>query len=135
MSNDLDDFAKDLLAAAMDLQTGKYAKQFLRKEGSKLRKKTVNKAKSKVNKRSGNLFKAIKRGKVYKYDGDLAVRVHGGKHTHLINNGHRIVDKNGNEHGFKEGIHFFESAEEDFGDEYEKDCLELIDDLLDNHDL
>ena len=141
--DDLDQFTRDLLSAAMNFEKGKHTKKFMRDEGSKLRKKTLSEAKSKVKKRTGNLFKGIKRGKVYKRDGDLAIRVYGADakseesapHIHLVNNGHRIVDKNGEEHGFVEGVHFFESAERDFQGEFYGDIETMIDELLDNHGL
>ncbi|MHC1723047.1 MAG: HK97 gp10 family phage protein [Aminipila sp.] len=131
----LDDFTQDLISAAQRLNKGKYAKQFLSKEGNALKKVTLTEARSKVVKKTGNLFKSIKRGRTYKYDGSLAVRVYGGSHSHLINNGHRIVDKNGTEHGFKEGVHFFESAQSRFQANFEKDTLNWIDKLLDENGL
>lgn len=140
----LDDFTKDLLSAANDLQNGKYAKQFIRKEGSKLRKETVKEAKSKVKKKTGNLFKGIKRGKAFSDDEDTMIRVYGtnpkgagdiAPHVHLLNNGHRIVDKNGREHSFKEGVHFFESALENFDSQFVNDIEGFVDDMLDNHGL
>ncbi|MEC1757381.1 hypothetical protein [Schinkia azotoformans] len=133
---ELDEFTRDLLNMAHDLDNGKHSKKFLRKEGTKLRKETLKSAKSKVKKQSGNLFKGIKRGKVYKYDGDLAIRTYGsGNHTHLLNSGHVIKGKNGKEHGFKEGEHFFEEAERNFRDEYYNDVEDWIDDLLKDHNL
>lgn len=133
---ELEEFSKDLLKAANDLEKGKHSKKFLKKEGSKLTKETLSEAKARVKEDTGNLFKGIKRGKPYKYEGDWNIRTYGsGSHTHLLNNGHRIVDKNGNEHGFKEGEHFFEKAEENFKNEYYNDVEKFIDDLLNNHDL
>jgi len=136
----LTDFENDLLELAQDLNNGKHAKTFLSKSGTKLKNATVKDAKSKVNKVTGNLFEGIKRGKPYKYfvDGSMAVRVYGGKkasHLHLLNDGHRIVDKNGKEHGFVEGKHFMESALKGYEDQYVKDTLDFLDDLLDNHGL
>lgn len=136
---ELSEFTRDLLSVANDLDRGKHASKFLRKEGNKLRKETLKEAKTKVKKKTGNLFKGILRGKVYKFQGkDLSVRVYGGHpayHIHLLNHGHRIVGKDGTEHGFKEGEHFFESAEANFKNEYFADVENFIDDLLDNHDL
>ncbi|QHI73786.1 HK97 gp10 family phage protein [Aminipila terrae] len=128
----LDDLSKDLISAALTLNKGNHAKQFLRKEGTDLKKVTLSEAKSKIRKRTGGLFKSIKKGKAYKYNGDLAIRVYAGKPGHLLNNGHRIVDKNGTEHGFKEGVHFLESAESKFEGTFETDTLKWIDGLLDN---
>ena len=136
--SELTDFREDLLSFAKDLHNGKHAKKFLGKSGTKLKNATVKDAKSKVNKVTGNLFEGIKRGKPYKYfvDRSMAVRVYGGKkasHLHLLNDGHRIVDKNDKEHGFVEGKHFMESALNGYEEQYVKDTLDFLDDLLDNH--
>ncbi len=131
----LDNLSKDLISAALTLNKGNHAKQFLRKEGAELKKITLSEAKSKIKKKSGDLFKSIKKGRTYKFNGDLAIRVYAGKHTHLLNNGHRIVDKNGTEHGFKEGAHFFEASQSQFEGTFEEDTLNWIDDLLNNYGL
>ena len=52
----------------------KAERRFLQKEGAKLRSKTKAQAR-KLGKKTGNYLKSIKRGKVYKYRGDKAVRV------------------------------------------------------------
>ena len=124
-------FEKNLIKLANDTMP-KESKKFLREEGTKLKKKTLAKAKEKVKKNSGNYFKSIKRGKVYKYDGDLSIRTYSGSpHAHLIENGHRIVDSEGNEHGFKEGEHVFEEAERQFQGEYFSDAQNFINEVLD----
>lgn len=119
----------------IDLATTKMpkeSKKFMRDEGTKLKKKTLAKAKQKVDKDSGNYHKSIKRGKVYKYKGDLSVRAYSGNPVaHLIENGHRIVDKNGVEHGFKEGEHIFSDAEKEFENQYYADVQKFIDYMLD----
>lgn len=132
------EFEEELLDLAKELNNGKEAKKFLRKTGTKLKNRTVKVAKSKINKKTGNLFKGIARGKPYKYyvDGSLAVRVYPknpANHAHLLNNGHRIVDKNGKEHGFAKGYHFFEDGADMYEEEYYKDTEDFLDDLLDNH--
>lgn len=136
--SELDDFDKELLSLAQDFERGKHAKRFLRKSGTKLKKKTLKLAKLRVKKKTGNLFKGIKRGKPYKYyvDGSWAVRIYAGApayHAHLLNNGHRIVDKNKKEHGFVKGYHFFEDAADDYEEEYYDDVQDFIDELLDDH--
>jgi len=137
----LDDLARDLLAASQNISNGKFSKAFLRKEGKKLTKKTLNTAKARVNKKTGNLFKGIKTGKVYKFggrDGALSIRAYGGSpsnHIHLLNSGHIIVDRAGNERGFKEGLHFFDDAAKEFEGEYVEDCEVFIDKMLDKHGL
>lgn len=137
MVQTLDDFEKDLLSAALDLNKGKHAKKFLRKEGTKLNREHKKQAKAAaIGKKTGNFMKGFKRGKPYKFAGDLAVRAYNGSpHAHLLDEGHRIVDKSGAEHGFKEGAHFMEKAEKSFRDEYVKDCKDFVDELLDEHGL
>jgi len=135
--NDLDDFERDLLSAAKDLENGRHAKKFLRKEGTKLKRENKKQAKrAGIGKKTGNFLKGFKRGKPYEFDSAMAIRAYNSApHAHLLDLGHRIVDKNGEEFGFKEGSHFMEKAEEAFQDEYVGDCRSFIDDLLNNHGL
>ena len=124
-------FEKSLVKLANDTMP-KETKKFLREEGTKLKKKTLAKAKQKVKKDTGNYFKSIKRGKVYKYNGDLSIRTYSyAPHSHLIENGHRIVGKNGEEHGYKQGEHVFEEAKNQFEGEYYVDTQKFIDSVLD----
>ena len=131
-TSDLDDFAKQLLnMAAVELP--KESRKFLKDEGNKLRKKTLNKAKSLANKKSGNYYKGIKRGKVYHFKDkkNNSVRVYGGSpHAHLIEYGHRKVTKDGKEVGYVEGKHVFEKSKNEFESEFNKDCEKFIDDVV-----
>lgn len=136
--SELTKFEEDLLSLAQEVEDGKQAKRFLRNSGNKLKRRTIKVAKSRVNKKTGNLFKGIKRGKPYKYapENSMAVRVYAGSpafHAHLLNYGHRIVDKNGKEHGFAKGYHFFEGGAEMYESEYYDDTQKFIDELLDKH--
>jgi hypothetical protein len=66
----------------------------------------------------------------------MAIRVYSASpHAHLLEYGHRIVDKNKVEHGFKEGAHFFEAAEKSFTPTFFTDCEAFVDGLLDKHKL
>ena len=71
----------------------KEAKKFMKEHARELAKETKAKARGRVRKRTGNLFKGIKAGKiVYEFDGTLNVRVIYGspaRHGHLIEYGHR----------------------------------------------
>lgn len=136
--SELDDLEEEILDLAQEFKNGREAKKFLRKQGTKLKNRTVKVAKARVKKKTGNLFKGIARGKPYKYhvDGSTAVRIYAGAlayHAHLLNNGHRIVDKDGKEHGFVKGHHFFEDAADDYEDEYYDGVQDFIDELLDEH--
>lgn len=130
--NELFNFETDLLNLAED--TPKEAKKMLRKEGTKLKNKTVKNAKSKVKVKTGTYIKGIKRGKVYKYRGNdaLSVRVYGASpHAHLIEHGHRQVTADGKEVGFVEGKHIFGDTAKNFEEEYYNDIDQFLDDLLD----
>lgn len=126
----LTDFEQELISLANDTMP-RESKKFLRAEGGKLRKGTLAKAKGKVKKDTGNYFKSIKKGKVYDYDGALSIRCYSSApHAHLIEKGHVIKDKNGNEHGYKDGYYVFEEAEEEFQPTYFNDCEDFIDQVL-----
>lgn len=132
---ELTQFDKNMVKLAHETMP-KESKNFLREEGGKLRKLTVAKAKAKVKKRSGNLLKGIKRGKVYSFKGNggLSIRVYGGKpahHMHLLEYGHRKVDKDGKEIGFVPGVHFFEEAAKEFEGIHYKDIQKFLDEVLD----
>lgn len=134
---ELTKFEEELLDLAKEVDRGKHAKKFLRSSGNKLRRRTINSAKAKTNKKTGNLLKGIKRGKPYRYfvDGSMAVRVYAGRpanHAHLLNDGWRITDKNGIEHGFKPGAHFFEAGAKEYEGQYYKDTQDFIDKMLDD---
>lgn len=137
--SDLNDFTKDLIGLAIKLDKGKEAKKFIGREATKLRKKTLNVAKGKVNKKTGNLFKGIKKGKTKKSGDAVYGNVYGdgniAHHLYLVNNGHIITGKDGSEHGFKEGEHFLEEAEEDFTEEFYDDIEDFVDMMLDEHGL
>ena len=96
-TTELDNFTKDLLSLARQ-KMPQEALKFMRTEQGKLRTRTRQKARSKVHKKTGNLFKNIDRSKAYNNDGGETlgkVYIRGGKggapHAHLIEDGHRIV--------------------------------------------
>ena len=123
--SELEDFARQMGKNADKFR--KQPKPFLRKEGNKLKTKTVRGAKV-LGKKTGNYLKSIKRGKVYEYDGAQAVRVYStAPHAHLIEEGHRMVLHDGTEVGFVPGHHVFEVAAKGFEPQY----LEDVDNMLD----
>ncbi|NMM52150.1 HK97 gp10 family phage protein [Paenibacillus aquistagni] len=130
-SDGLGDFAKQLLALA-EHKMPREVNKFMRKEGSTLLRKTKQKARQKVKKRTGKYLKGIKRGKVYKFQGeDTAIRVyHGAPHAHLLEDGHRIVGRDGKEHGFAKGYHVYKESRREFEKEFIRDCEKFIDDML-----
>lgn len=129
-------WSKELLSIANDIKDGKNSKKFLRKSGTKLRKKTIDQAKKTVKKYTGKYLESIKTGKVYEFKGNLSLRVFSASpHAHLIESGHRIVTPSGREKGFKPGYHVFEKAAKNFEDEFAEDTENFIQELLDDNDL
>jgi len=129
----LDGFSKRLMALA-EREMPQETNKFMRQEGNKLRRITSKVAKQKVKSRTKNYIKGIKRGKVYKFKGDeTSIRVYNGApHAHLIEHGHRIVGRDGTEHGFAKGQRVYEEAGRQFEKEFIEDCERFIDDLLEN---
>lgn len=129
---ELSEFETKLISLANE-KMPKESKKFLRDEGTKLRKKTLSKAKQKVKKDAGNYFKSIKKGKVYIYKGNdaLSIRVYSSApHAHLIEKGHRQVTKDGKEVGLVSGKRIFEESQIQFASEYYSDVQRFIDDVL-----
>ncbi|KAF9118333.1 hypothetical protein BGX30_004651, partial [Mortierella sp. GBA39] len=62
-------FTGQLLQMA-EVQFPKDARRFMQQEGNKLRRVTAAKARQLVKRKTGNYLKGIKRGKVYKYQGE-----------------------------------------------------------------
>ena len=121
-------YGKDIRLVAE--KAPKRQKQFLQKEGAKLRNKTKAQAR-KLGKKTGNYLKSIKRGKVYDYRGDKAVRVYSyAPHAHLIEDGHRMVSHDGRELGFVPGMHIFEVSGKDFQPEFLADIDEMLDEVV-----
>lgn len=110
----------------------KESKKFLKEEAMKLKKNISIRAKSSsIKKKSGAYFKSIKRGKIYTYQGKLSIRAYStDPKAHLIEYGHRIVDKNGIEHGFQAGHHVFKQSQVQFESVYKADCKEFFNGLL-----
>ena len=120
-------YSRDLQSAVNEYP--RQEKKFLRKEGSKLLRKTKKNAK-RVKKRTGKYHSSIKRGKVYSYHGAQAVRVYSAApHAHLIEDGHRQVLPNGQELGFIPGMHIFEESWREFEPEFLDDVDDMLDEL------
>ena len=121
-------YGKDIRLVAE--KAPKRQKQFLQKEGAKLRNKTKAQAR-KLGKKTGNYLKSIKRGKVYNYRGSQAIRVYSyAPHAHLIEEGHRMVTHDGREVGFVQGHHVFEVAARDFEPQFLMDLDDLLDEAV-----
>lgn len=126
--SELASYGKDMRRIAEE--NPKKQRQFLQKEGNKLRSRTKAQAR-KLGKKTGNYLKSIKRGKVYDYRGDKAIRVYSyAPHAHLIEDGHRMVTHDGREVGFVRGRHVFEVAAKGFESEFYTDLDEMLDEEL-----
>lgn len=90
----------------------KQAKQLLRKVGNKGKSIIAKKARQLVKKHTGYYHKKFKRGKVWQdANGSWKIRVYNNSpHAHLIEDGHRIVGKDGSEHGFQPGYKAMEKG-------------------------
>lgn len=131
-TRELDDFIKEL----DDLQKlfPKQARQLIMRIGSKARTIVLKKAKSLVNKKTGNYYKFIKRGKPWedKRTDEYKIRVYTrAPHGHLIELGHRIVGKDGSEHGFKEGYFVFDKAAKDIDKQWHDIATKEFDKIMD----
>lgn len=132
--NGLTDFQRDLFNVATR-EVPKEAPKLMRKIGSKARATVAKKSRSLVKKKTGMYHKKWKRGKVFVgYRGELVVRVYNSSpHAHLVEDGHRMVDSEGNETGqfvsgkkpLDKGMREFESS----GD-VEKETVKWLDELL-----
>ena len=135
----LDQWAKDMLQIA-ETKLPKEAKKFLRKEGNQLRKETIKEAKNKVRadhkkperyKSAVHYHKSIKRGRVYRYRGDLSIRAYSmAPHAHLLEYGHRLLS-HGKEVGVVPGVAVFETARKRFEQTFVDDCEHWIDEVMD----
>lgn len=125
----LDKFDRYLLKKAQEIP--KEALKIMRMMGNEARKKALQRGKKEVKKLSGNYQRGWKRGKAFKAsDGSYKVYVKNlSPHAHLIEKGHRIVDSEGQEHGFVEGKHILDKSMREFQD---NEMVEILDAWLDN---
>ncbi|WMI80905.1 HK97 gp10 family phage protein [Anaerotignum sp. MB30-C6] len=155
-TKELTKFENELVSLAIK-EMPRRAKGFMKKEGNKLKKRTLSRAKTVV-KSSGNntedgkqhkkYHNSIKRGKPYHKDGKLCIRAYSNApHAHLLEYGHRQVVNPGKgrgngrgvepgrgigrEIGFVPGRHVFSGAADEFQDDYYRDTQDFIDDVLD----
>lgn len=129
---DLTKYEQDMLSMSHKILP-REVKKFIRKEGTQLKKITVKNARSKVKKKTGNYFKSIKKGRAYIYSGNggNSIRIYSNApHAHLIENGHRIVNKSGVEKGFKPGLHIIENSRKEFEGQFYNDIENFIDDVI-----
>lgn len=148
--SELEDYERQMLKVAQEVENGKYAKTFLRNTGNKAKRRVRAQAVANVKydtknnwtvggktySPTGNLFKGQRRGKVYYYapEESFAVRVFGGApahHSNWLEYGHQIVLPNGQSLGRFEGYGFFSKGMAEYEPEFYKDVdKHVVDKLL-----
>lgn len=123
---------KEIEEEIIELATSTFPKesrQFMAKEGNKLKKNLKAALKNGYKKKTGNLIHKdyLKRGKVYVYKplNSYEVRIHFAPHTHLLEYGFKHV-KSGRR---IEGRKLVTKEKAKFADIYERDAEEFIDDI------
>lgn len=128
-TTEITEYTKQLYRLA-NHQFPKESKIMLNKEAKRLRTITAKHARKAVKKKTGNYFKNIKKGKVYKYQSDIfAVRVYGKYHANLIEYGHRVV-RGGKEVGYAVGRNPFKSASQEYAPEFVYAVNKFVSDML-----
>lgn len=136
-TKDLDNLSSDLAYVSKTLKAEKETKKFLRTQGKELNKENKKQANLfHIKKKTGNFIKGFKKGKVYKFQGNLTIRAYNSsQHAHLLEYGHRKVNEKGDDVGFTEGYHFMEKAKNLYGPKYQQEVEKFIDELLNESDL
>ena len=135
--SELNEYAEGMIEFGVN-EMPNVAKKFMRKEATKLRKKAVDKTKAVVGKKTGNLYKRIKKGKIVYAWGDAQynIRVYNGApHAHLIEYGHNMVTHDGKLVGFVPGKHILENSalayQPNFQKNIESKLIEKVEEALD----
>lgn len=130
-TRELDDFIKEL--EDLEKLFPKQARKLIMRIGSKARTIVRKKARQLVRKHTGNYYKSIKRGKPWedKRTDEYKIRVYTrAPHGHLIEYGHRIVGKDGSEHGFKEGYFVFDKAAKEIDEQWQDIATKEFDKIM-----
>nr|DAL77554.1 MAG TPA: putative tail-component [Caudoviricetes sp.] len=133
------DFAEVLRAAASTAP--KKSKKFLRKEGSKLARRTKARAKREIGTdhkkpakyaNSKHYVDTIKRSKLFdRFDGSMGVSAYSSaRHAHLIENGHVLYSHGKATGHFVPGKFIFQGESLAFRDTYIDDTEKFVDDVL-----
>ena len=137
--SELDEFTDRLIQSSKE--ANKIQKKFLRDQGTKLRRKTAQRARASVHKvrverpryvrEAGTYHKSIKRGKLHTKGGALRIRVYSGDPVaHLIEDGWTPKARDGSRGTTQSGKGIFEKSYEAFAPEYDKDAEEMIDEMI-----
>lgn len=111
------------------------ARRMLRRVGRKARTIVRKRARATVRIKTGKYYRSIKVGRVFESaNRELTVRVYPSAkiapHAHLIERGHRIIGKDGSEHGFKQGYYVFDKSKNDIESQYHRILKEEFDKIL-----
>ena len=137
--SELDEFTDRLIQSSTEANT--VQKKVLRDQGTKLRRKTAQRARVEVHKtrverpkyvrEAGTYHKSIKRGKLHTKNGALRIRVYSSDPIgHLIEDGWTPRARDGRKGSTQRGKEVFDKAYEDFAPEYEADAEEMIDEMI-----
>ncbi|SET55547.1 Bacteriophage HK97-gp10, putative tail-component [Natronincola peptidivorans] len=101
------------------------SKKMMNRVGTRIRAIIKKKANQVVDKKTGNYYKSIKKGRVFESGyKELTVRVFPSykiaPHAHLIEKGHRNVGKDGSENGYTPGKYIFDKAGREIDSLYTK---------------
>ena len=137
--SELNALATSLAQASKD--NDKAQRKFMRGEGTKLRRKTAQRARVEVHKtrverpkyvrEAGQYHKSIKRGKLHTRNGAMRIRVYSGDPiAHLTEGGWTPRARDGSRGTKQPGKGIFEKSYEAFAPEYESDAEEMIDEMI-----
>ncbi len=138
--SELMDFAERLGAQPKEML--KAQKKMLRTSGTKLRRKTAQRAcaevgrvavhRPKYDRKAGDYHRSIKRGKVNKRDDEMRIRVYSSDEIgHLIEDGWTPKLRDGSKGSYQAGKKVFAKAAEEFEPEFESAAEDMVDELID----
>ena len=135
--SELDDFAKELMEVATE-KFPRETKNFMGRAGNKLARNVRAGYKAKTKRRTGNLYRGVRRGRPYIYNGnEIQCRVKNiAPHAQLLERGHVMKDKNGktimrNGHEiFVPGKHVVGIAANSFSGEFDEMADKFVDEML-----
>lgn len=126
----LSEFERNLQFAIGNMPKETYA--VLRKSGTRARTIVARYARKLVKKKTGNYHRRWKRGKVWREGMDYKIRIYNNApHAHLLEDGHRIVGKDGSEHGFKPGYKVMDKANKELETQWDEILEKEMDKMLD----
>lgn len=130
-----DDICKDVINLSKSLE--EEGKKFLLEQAGILKKKTLRIANNKIKKKTGNYIKSLKRGRVFTFEGNVhkcSVFSYA-PHAHLIEYGHKMLDKNKNSTKLEKvkGKEIFKEAREEFSKEFEENTEKKINEIFEKN--